>query len=286
LEFLLSPSTSIKRQRPILGPAGCYNRLVASAIIPIGDELLAGFTLDTNSHWLAEQLRLLGFPVKRITTVRDRQDEIVEQIRRDLCDPEIEDVFCSGGLGPTPDDRTFEAVAAALGRKMTTWLPVLERIERRVQRMHDAGLVDSAQVTEGNRRMAHIPADPDHVFRNRRGMAPGLMYRVDGRRLFILPGVPTELRGIFAEELAPEFLTGRTAGVVHELRFVFAVEARFYPVMRELETSHPDVSVGSYPNFQTRELVIRFTGQDERRVLEAMEVVRQRVAPMGLQPTV
>src|SRR5215470_16031004 len=111
--------------------AACYNRLVASTIIPIGDELVAGFTLDTNSHWLAEQLRLLGFPVKRITVVRDRQEEIVEQFRRDLCDPEVEDLFCSGGLGPTPDDRTFEAVGAALGREMITWQPVLERIERR-----------------------------------------------------------------------------------------------------------------------------------------------------------
>jgi hypothetical protein len=56
--------------------------------------------------------------------------------------------------------------------------------------------------------------------------------------------------------------------------------------MRELETSHPDVSVGSYPTSQTRELVIRFTGQDERRVLEAMEIVRRRVAPMGLSPMI
>jgi nicotinamide-nucleotide amidase len=167
---------------------------------------------------------------------------------------------------------------------MVTWQPVLERIERRVQRMHEAGLVESSQVTEGNRRMARIPADPDHVFRNRRGMAPGLMFRIGERRLFVLPGVPSELRGIFTEELAPEFLTGRTAGIVRELRFLFAAESRFYPVMRELETSHQDVSVGSYPNNQTRELVIRFTGEDERRVLEAMEIVRQRVAPMGLRP--
>lgn len=259
---------------------------MASTVIAIGDELLAGFTLDTNSHWLAEQLRLLGFPLKRVTVVRDRQEDIVEQVRRDLDDPDVEDVFCSGGLGPTPDDRTLESVAAALGREVVTWQPVLERIERRVQRMQEAGLIESSQVTEGNRRMAQIPAEPDHLFRNRRGMAPGLMYRVCGRRLFVLPGVPTELRGIFAEELAPEFLTGRAAGVVRELRFVFAVEARFYPVMRELELSHPDVSVGSYPNFQTRELTIRFTGQDERRMLEAMEIVRQRVAPMGLAPTV
>ncbi|HEY4025431.1 MAG TPA: competence/damage-inducible protein A [Candidatus Dormibacteraeota bacterium] len=257
---------------------------MASTIIAIGDELLAGFTLDTNSHWMAEQLRLLGFPLKRITVVADRQEEIVEQMRRDLCDPEVEDVFCSGGLGPTPDDRTFEAVAAALGREMVMWQPVLERIERRVARMHEAGLIESSQVTEGNRRMARIPAEPTHVFRNRRGMAPGLMFQVAGGRLFVLPGVPSELRGIFTEELAPEFLTGRSAGIVRELRFVFAAEARFYPVMRELEVSHADVSVGSYPNHQSRELVIRFTGQEERRVLQAMEVVRQRVAPMGLRP--
>ena len=257
---------------------------MASAVIAIGDELLGGFTLDTNSHWLAQQLRLLGYPLKRVTVVRDRQNEIVEQVRRDLCDADVEDVFCSGGLGPTPDDRTYEAVAAALGREMVTWQPVLERIERRVQRMHEAGLIESSQVTEGNRRMARIPAGPDHVFRNRKGMAPGLMYRVDGRRVFVLPGVPGELRGIFTEELAPEFLTGRTAGIVREIRFLFAAESRFYPVMRELEASHPDVSVGSYPNFQTKELVLRFIGEDERRVLEAAEVVRGRAAGLGLQP--
>jgi len=257
---------------------------VASTVIAIGDELLAGFTLDTNSHWLAEQLRLLGYPLKRITLVRDRGDDIVEQVRRDLSDPEVEDVYCSGGLGPTPDDRTFEAIAAALDREIVTWQPVLERIERRVQRMHDAGLLESSQVSEGNRRMARIPAGPDHVFRNRRGIAPALLYRLDGRRLFVLPGVPSEVRGIFTEELAPEFLAGRPGAVVRELRFVYAVEARFYPVMRELETSHPDVSVGSYPHTQTRELVIRFAGEDEGRILEAMEIVRQRVAPMGLTP--
>src|SRR5262249_44007440 len=114
--------------------------------------------------------------------------------------------------------------------------------------------------------------------------APGLMYRADGRRLFILPGVPTEMRGIFTEELAPEFLTGRTGGVVRELRFLFASAARFYPGMRQLGASHPDVSVGSCPNFRTKPLTRGFAGDDERRVLDAREIVRRRVAPMGLTP--
>lgn len=260
------------------------NGPVASTVIAIGDELLAGFTLDTNSHWLAGRLRALGRPLKRVTVVRDRRAEIVEQLRRDLADAEVEDVFCCGGLGPTPDDRTFESVAEALGRELVTWQPVVDRVERRVRMMHEMGLIDSAQVSEGNLRMTRVPAGPDQVFRNRRGMAPGLMYQLGGRRLFVLPGVPGELKGIFTEELEPAFLAGRSGATVRELRFVFAIEARFYPVMRELEASHPDVSVGSYPNSQARELVIRFTGDNERRVLEAMEIVRQRVAPMGLEP--
>src|SRR5262249_44657000 len=134
------------------------------------------------------------------------------------------------------------------------------------------------------RRMAFIPERPDHVFRNRRGMAPGLVYRLEQRRLFVLPGVPSGVKGVMVGELGPEVFGGRVGAVGGGLHFMFAVEARFYPVMRDLETSHPDVSVGSYPNFQTKELVIRFAGGSERRVLEAVDVVRQRVAPMGLVP--
>jgi molybdopterin-biosynthesis enzyme MoeA-like protein len=150
--------------------------------------------------------------------------------------------------------------------------------------MHEAGLVDSPQVSEGNLRMASIPADPDHVFRNRRGMAPGLLYRVDGRRLFVLPGVPTELKSIVTEELEPEFLAGRLAATVQELRFLSAPESRFYPVMRELEESHPDISVGSYPHLETRELVIRVLGDDPKRVAEVAELVLRRGALMGFIP--
>ena len=77
----------------------------------IGDELVGGFTLDTNSHWMAERLRILGYPVKRVTQIRDKPHEIIDQVQRELADAEITDVFVSGGLGPTPDDRTFPALA-------------------------------------------------------------------------------------------------------------------------------------------------------------------------------
>ncbi len=248
----------------------------ASSIVAIGDELVGGFTLDTNSHWMAERLRMLGYPVKRVTQIRDRPPEIVEQLRRELDDAEITDVFVSGGLGPTPDDRTFAALATALGKELMIWEETRARIERRVQRMHSMGLLESPDVTEGNLRMARIPAGPSHVFKNRRGMAPGGLYEANGKRIFVLPGVPLEMKGIFTEELEPQFLAAGSAATVRELRFTFAVEARFYPLMRELEEQFPDVSVGSYPNFETKELVIRCVGLDPKRVEAALDVVRKR----------
>ncbi len=254
----------------------------ASSIVAIGDELVGGFTLDSNSHWLAERLRLLGFPVKRMTAIRDRPQEIVEQLARELADVEVTHVFVSGGLGPTTDDRTFASVADALGRELVIWEETRARIERRVRRMHEAGLMESPELTEGNLRMARIPAGPAHVFKNKRGMAPGVVYEAQGKRIFILPGVPLEMKGIFTEELEPQFLSNGSAAAVRELRFTFAVEARFYPLMKELEEKFPDVSVGSYPNYETKELVIRVLGADAKRVEEVLEVVRKRSADLGM----
>ena len=237
---------------------------------------MGGFTLDTNSHWLTERLRLLGHPVKRITVIRDRAGEIVDQVRRDLADADVAEVFCCGGLGPTPDDRTFAALAEALGRELVIWEETRARIERRVKRLHEAGLLESPEVTEANLRMARIPADPAHVFKNRRGMAPGVVYEQDGHRLFVLPGVPMEMKGIFTEELEPHYLNDAMGATVRELRFTFAIEAKFYPLMRELEERYPDVSVGSYPNFETKELVIRVLGADAKRVEQALEEIRRK----------
>jgi nicotinamide-nucleotide amidase len=255
-----------------------------STIVAIGDELVGGFTLDTNSHWITERLRILGYPAKRVTQIRDRPAEIVEHVRRELDDGEVTHIFVSGGLGPTPDDRTFASLAEALGRELVIWEETRARIERRVQKMHEAGLLESPDLTEGNLRMARIPANPVHVFKNRRGMAPGVVYEASGKRIFVLPGIPREMTSIFTEELEPQFLSEGSAAAVRELRFTFAVEARFYPVMREMEETFPDVSIGSYPNFETKELVIRCAGTDAKRVEAAIDEMRRRAYQLGFTP--
>src|SRR2546430_5993915 len=109
-----------------------WSAMPASSIVAIGDELVGGFTLDTNSHWMAERLRLLGFPVKRVTQIRDKPDEIVDQIRLELDDAEITDVFVSGGLVPTPRARTLAALAQALGEELLVLRDTPARVPRRV----------------------------------------------------------------------------------------------------------------------------------------------------------
>src|SRR2546425_10904523 len=101
-------------------------------------------------------------------------------------------------------------------------------------------------------------------------------------KVFVLPGVPLEMKGIFTEELEPQFLSNGTAATVRELRFTFAVEARFYPLMKELEEKFPDVSVGSYPNYETKELVIRVLGSDPKRVEQVLDIVRGRSGELGM----
>src|SRR5581483_11196026 len=147
---------------------------------------------------------------------RDKPSEIVEQVHRELADEQVTDVFLTGGLGPTPDDRTFAALGEALGRPLMIWEEARARIANRVRRMHEAGLLESPEVTEGNLRMARIPERPAHVFKNRRGMAPGVVYEQDGTRIFVLPGIPLEMKGIFTEELEPAFLAGGSAATVRE----------------------------------------------------------------------
>jgi nicotinamide-nucleotide amidase len=255
--------------------------VVTASIVAIGDELLSGYTLDTNSNWIAQRLRALGIDLKRATQVRDREPEIVEQVRRELADQEVDTVFLTGGLGPTPDDRTFPALAAALGRELVVDEAVRERIERRLARMQAAGLIDSAELNEGHLRMARIPAGAVAVLANRVGSAPGPVYEVEGTRLFVLPGVPPEMKAIFAEEIEPGYLAGGAARAVRELRVRFAVEGRFYPVLKELEDTQPEVAVGSYPNFDTKELTLRVSGRDEAAVEEAAGVLRRFAASLG-----
>ncbi len=241
----------------------------ATVIIAVGDEVLSGHTQDTNSFFLAQRAFAAGYPVRRIEVVADRIDEVVAAVHRALADTGVTRIAVCGGIGPTPDDRTFEAVARALDRPLEENDLALAHITGIVARMHAAGWVQTDEVSEGNRRSATVPAGGT-VLVNRRGMAPPMAYELgEDRWLFILPGVPREFTTIVEEELIPRFFSGGTAAAVEEVRYQSVPEAELYGPLRQLATEFGDVVAGSYPQSEARRVIVRLRGDDAARVSAA-----------------
>jgi molybdopterin-biosynthesis enzyme MoeA-like protein len=120
--------------------------------------------------------------------------------------------------------------------------------------------------------------------RNGAGMAPGLAFDMgEDRYLFALPGVPHELRSVY-EDIEARYLLGGRADAVRELHYRLAPESMFHDVMRDLEAEYPDVSLGSYPQTETRELILRASGPEPERVEAVIKAIRDRVrqySPVG-----
>jgi molybdenum cofactor synthesis domain-containing protein len=272
--------------------------LPQSLLVVVGDELLGGFTADRNGPLAARRLFELGYPVRRVEIVGDCVADIAAAVRRGVDDSSITRIVVCGGIGPTPDDRTHEAVALALGRELVEEPEALRHISAVVARMHAAGWVPSPTPTAANRRMALMAAG-GQVLENRRGMAPPLAIglpavtpqRPPGTRwdrwLFVLPGVPREFAAIFEEVLVPQFLSDSRALSVRELHRSGAVEADFADPLRRLEQEFPDVSAGSYPQQQgdALVLVLRLRGEDPARVAAAAERLTELSAGIPVRPS-
>ena len=245
-----------------------------TAIVTVGDEILSGHTQDTNSSLLARLAFAAGRPAVHIEVVGDNAMAIVGAIRRAIDDPQISRIAVCGGIGPTPDDRTFQAVAEALGRPLELNPVAYAGIEALAKRMHAAGWIDKPEVSEANRRCAMVPTGAI-VLTNRRGMAPPLAIDLgDDRWLFVLPGIPREFSTIVEEELIPTYFAGATAPVVREVHYRSVPESEMYEPMVVLEREFPDVTVGSYPHVERRELVIRLRGHEAARVDAAVARLR------------
>jgi molybdopterin-biosynthesis enzyme MoeA-like protein len=242
--------------------------------------LLRGHTQDTNTHWLAQRLYALGFPLRRAHMVSDVQEEIVLAVRAELV-REPTCLFMCGGLGPTPDDRTMAALAVALERPLRLDPLAAQHIQVRLDFLHGIGAIQSTEMKEANRRMAEVPEGAG-IIENAVGMAPGLEFDLGParddpdiqRHLFVLPGVPREMNTIFEDEIAPKYLAGGSAHVTEEVHFTMAVEAEFWDVLNRVEAQFPDVSVGSYPQPDRGHLIIRLAGPTAADVRAAAEAIR------------
>ncbi|MEW6279957.1 MAG: competence/damage-inducible protein A [Candidatus Eremiobacterota bacterium] len=167
--------------------------MVRAEILAVGSELLTPFRSDTNSLWLTARLNELGIEVQAKAVASDELPLLEALLEESLGRAEL--VITSGGLGPTEDDRTRDAVSGVTGRELVLDEGVLGDLRARFERR---GL----PMAENNRRQALIPAGA-RVLPNPRGTAPGMALELDGKRLFVLPGPPRELQPMFLEHVLP-----------------------------------------------------------------------------------
>lgn len=182
-------------------------------IIAIGSELLLGVTIDTNSAYLARQLAAAGVNVYRKTVVGDNAKRIEQAVREALDRADL--VICTGGLGPTLDDVTREAVAAAFDRPLEFHPELLDQIAARFAAMN-------RPMSESNRRQAYVPAGA-RVIPNPRGTAPAFLIEDARGTVIVLPGVPSEMRYLFETAVIPYLREERGITTVILVRTLHAV---------------------------------------------------------------
>ena len=177
------------------------------AVLCIGTELTRGELVNTNSTWLASALTDLGFDVIEDVVIDDDCDRISATLER--LGKAVRVIVCTGGLGPTTDDLTTRAVATTLGVRLVRDEASLESIRRRVEKAGRA-------LTPSNAKQAEFPQGAD-ILPNPVGTAPGFGVTIGGASAFFMPGVPSEMRKMFDEQVVPRIRTLATR-TTHQVR--------------------------------------------------------------------
>jgi nicotinamide-nucleotide amidase len=162
-------------------------------IIAVGSELLTSQRLDTNSLYLTDQLNALGVEVVTKCVVGDERDRLADAVRRAVCGSQF--VIVTGGLGPTEDDVTRDAVAQALDRKQRFHEEISDQLEQRFRQM-------GRKMAEVNKRQAFI-IEGAEILPNDRGTAPGQWIDESGASVMLLPGPPHEMKAMFTRQCLP-----------------------------------------------------------------------------------
>lgn len=200
-------------------------------VIATGDEILFGRITDTNSSWIARRVAELGARLKRVTCVGDDVDEIAGVVEEAL-GRHSDFILVTGGLGPSADDVTVEAVGRALGRGVVVDPDSAERIRLSYEErgIHHSSRADRmARILEGS-----VPVS------NPVGLATGLMLSVGGKTIITFPGVPAEMMAMFDAHAAPLIEEGAPSRYVARTVVARVVFSDFFPVYRRMQRDYPD----------------------------------------------
>lgn len=233
-------------------------------IVTIGNELLSGLVTDTNAPFIAERLSAFGVEPLHITTIGDDERRIEESLTRAVSRTDV--VVVTGGLGPTPDDITSKAVAKAMGRTLILSPEALDQIKIKYKRR-------GIDLGPGGERQALLPRGAT-IIKNPVGTAPGYHISQDGKHIFVLPGVPKEMKVMMSQGvlsiLGEE--TKRDSFVAKKVLKVFGLtESQVFERVKEISYDEDKIKVGFLPVFP--ENLITITANSKKSLEEAESLV-------------
>ena len=238
-----------------------------AAILIIGDEILSGRTIDTNTNTIAKFLSALGIDLKEVRMIHDDEAQVVDAVNslRNAHDY----VFSTGGIGPTHDDITADCMAKAFGVQISEHPAALKLLTDRALKM-------GWELNANSRRMARIPHGAE-LISNPVSAAPGFQLG----NVFVMAGVPKIMTAML-DDVAPRLKTGHRV-LSRTVKLVYVGESWAADILRDIDNRYPDLSLGSYPygllpgEFGTH-LVVR--GQDQKNVDAATDELLDKLQPV------
>jgi len=234
--------------------------LMKANIITIGDEILIGQTVDTNSAWMGQVLNKFGISVNEIITVSDQHDAIHSALRRSLESADL--ILMTGGLGPTRDDITKKSLAAYFGSSMVYDDEIMKALKAYMESR-------GRELTEETMSLAMVPSNCD-VIRNNKGTAAAMWFEEQETIVVSMPGVPYEMKNFMTEDVIPRLKErGVISTILHHTILTAGVgETVLADKIRGLEDDLPEhISLAYLPNLGT--VKIRITGRGDSDDLES-----------------
>jgi nicotinamide-nucleotide amidase len=239
-------------------------------IITIGDEILIGQIVDTNSAWMAKELNKIGIRVKQISSVSDDKDHILKALAEAATRAKI--IFITGGLGPTKDDITKKTLAEYFGVGFVENKEALENVER-IFAKHNRPLLDV------NRLQAQVPANCEIIL-NKNGTAPGMWFNHEGVIYISMPGVPFEMMYMMEGEVLPKIMANfKLPSIIHTtLLTVGEGESFLAERIADIENELPHfIKLAYLPKLGQVRLRLSAFGEDEELLQKQVDVFAGKI---------
>ena len=239
-------------------------------ILTIGDEILIGQILDSNSQWIAQKLNTLGINVYQITSVQDRAEHIVEVLDNALKHVDI--VLITGGLGPTKDDITKRTLARYFNDELVKNEAVEAHIKKLFEKM-------KFRYVESDLQQAYLPSKAQ-VLHNAIGTASGMWFEKNDKVVVSLPGVPAEMKSLMEDEVLPKIKnTYKLPFIIHKTLITFGVrEAEMALQLEDFENNLPEsIKLAYLPNYRRLRLRLTAKGEDKEVLEQEMQNTLQEL---------